>query len=153
MANATPGSIAAVTPVIGSQASGGKSLPPGGKSAAATADSIPGSAGNALLQNSKSGSATAASTPARANTSAAVSNEAKSAAASRSDPQSLVDQVNKYLNDSGRPDQFRVDPDSAKYIQQVNPATGAVIGEYLVSEFPALARGVGASGLLIDDIA
>jgi uncharacterized iron-regulated membrane protein len=77
----------------------------------------------------------------------------KSTAASRTDPQSLVDQINKYLNDSGRPDQFRVDPASAEYIQQVNPASGAVVGEFLVSEFPALARSVGASSLLIDDVA
>jgi hypothetical protein len=70
------------------------------------------------------------------------------------DPQPLIDQLNKHLNDSGRPDQFRLDPNSGgKIIQQVNPATGAVIGEFLVSEFPALARGVGASGLLVDSLA
>lgn len=139
MANATSGTIAGVSPVIGSQApdparfqpAGGNVLPQGGKTAAAPAATI-------------SNVAKSAAAPA-----AAVSN----AAAARSNPQSLVDQVNKYLNDSGRPDQFRVDPASDKYIQQVNPATGAVVGEYLVSEFPALARSVGVSGLLIDDIA
>ena len=77
---------------------------------------------------------------------------AKLAAARAADPQALATQLNKYLNDSGRPDEFRVDP-SAKMIQQVNPANGAVLGEFSVDEFPALARSVGASGLLIDDLA
>jgi hypothetical protein len=59
--------------------------------------------------------------------------------------------LNKYLNDSGKPDQFRVAPDSDdKLIQQINPANGAVIGEFPVSEFAALARSVGISGVLVD---
>jgi|SRR5450631_625241 hypothetical protein len=59
--------------------------------------------------------------------------------------------LNKYLNDSGKPDQFRVDPYSGdKLIQQVNPASGEVIGEFPASEFPALARSVGISGVIID---
>ncbi len=67
------------------------------------------------------------------------------------DPQALVAQLNKHLNDSGRPDQYRVDPSSdGKLIQQLNPANGAVVGEFLVSEFPALARSVGVPGLIID---
>jgi hypothetical protein len=67
------------------------------------------------------------------------------------DPKSLVALLNKYLNDSGRPDQFRVAPASDdKVIQQINPANGEVIGEFAVSEFPALARSVGASGLMVD---
>jgi len=67
------------------------------------------------------------------------------------DPESLVALLNKYLNDSGRPDQFRVAPASDdKLIQQINPANGEVIGEFSVSEFPALARSVGASGLVVD---
>jgi uncharacterized FlaG/YvyC family protein len=80
---------------------------------------------------------------------------AKTAAPPRSnDPQSLVDALNKYLNDSGRPDQFRLDATSGDMlIQQVNPTTGEVIGEFPVSEFPALARSVGASSLLIDSLA
>jgi hypothetical protein len=77
----------------------------------------------------------------------------KLAAARAADAQTLVDQLNKYLNDSGRPDEFRVDPASGKLIQQVNPANGAVLGEFSVDEFPALARSVGASGLLIDSLA
>ena len=66
--------------------------------------------------------------------------------------EALVAQLNKHLNDSGRPDQYRVDPSSGnKVIQQINPATGGVIGEFLISEFPALARSVGvAGGVLID---
>ena len=77
----------------------------------------------------------------------------KATAAHSADPQTLVDQLNKYLNDSGRPDEFRVDPGSSnKLIQQINPANGAVLGEFSVEEFPALARSVGASGLLIDSL-
>jgi FlaG protein len=60
--------------------------------------------------------------------------------------------LNKYLNDSGKPDQFRLDPDSnGKVIQQINPATGEVVGEFPASEFAALARSVGISGVVIDN--
>ncbi|HEX4242971.1 MAG TPA: hypothetical protein VHZ53_16300 [Steroidobacteraceae bacterium] len=63
----------------------------------------------------------------------------------------LVAQLNKHLNISGRPDQYRVDP-TGKVIQQINPATGDVLGEFLISEFPALAKSVGLSGgAIIDD--
>jgi hypothetical protein len=59
--------------------------------------------------------------------------------------------LNKYLNDSGKPDQFRVDPSSdGKVIQQINPATGEVVGEFPASEFAALARSVGISGVSLD---
>lgn len=76
---------------------------------------------------------------------------AKPSVPNTTDPQALIDQLNKYLNDSGRPDQFRLDPASGgKLIQQVNPTSGAVIGEFAVSEFPALARSIGVSGLLVD---
>jgi len=65
--------------------------------------------------------------------------------------QAQVALLNKYLNDSGKPDQFRVDPTSDdKLIQQVNPATGEVIGEFPVSEFAALARSLGISGVIVD---
>jgi len=71
--------------------------------------------------------------------------------AGTADAQTLVTQLNKVLNESGRPDQYRVDPSSGdKMIQQINPASGAVVGEFLASEFPALARSVGISGLLFD---
>ena len=83
----------------------------------------------------------------------AAADATKLAAARAADPQTLVEQLNKYLNDSGRPDEFRVDPASGKMIQQVNPANGVVLGEFSVDEFPALARSVGASGLLIDSLA
>jgi len=63
----------------------------------------------------------------------------------------LVAQLNKHFNDTGRPDQFRVDPSSGnKVIQQINTATGDVVGEFLISEFPALARSVGITGGLVD---
>jgi len=71
----------------------------------------------------------------------------------QSNLQALVAQLNKYLNDSGRPDQYRVDPQSGSMIQEINPANGAVIAEFAASEFPALARSVGASGLLVDSLA
>jgi hypothetical protein len=65
--------------------------------------------------------------------------------------EALVALLNRHLNDSGQPDQFRVDPNSDnKLIQQVNPGTGDVVGEFLASEFPALARSVGLSGVLVD---
>jgi hypothetical protein len=75
----------------------------------------------------------------------------KTSSTGTTDAQTLVAQLNKALNDSGRPDQYRVDPSSNdKMIQQINPANGAVVGEFLASEFPALARSVGVSGGLFD---
>jgi hypothetical protein len=123
-----PGQISAASLVQGSQAT--------------TSVTVQSGSGKPLPPTGKT--ATAAASAAAAAT--------KIAAARAADPQTLVDQLNKYLNDSGRPDEFRVDP-SAKMIQQVNPANGAVLGEFSVDEFPALARSVGASGLLIDDLA
>jgi uncharacterized FlaG/YvyC family protein len=74
------------------------------------------------------------------------------AAAAPADIQAQVNLLNKYLNDSGRPAQFRVDPTSDnKLIQEINPATGEVIAEYSVIEFPELARSVGVSGVLVDN--
>jgi hypothetical protein len=76
---------------------------------------------------------------------------APAAASAASHIRAQVALLNKYLNDSGKPDQFRVDPSSDdKLIQQVNPATGEVIGEFPASEFAALARSVGISGVVID---
>jgi hypothetical protein len=104
------------------QPTSGKVLPPSGKVAAA---------------------------PAAGRTAAA---EKSGAAASATDIQAQVALLNKYLNDSGRPDQYRVDPSSDdKLIQQINPATGAVIGEFAAAEFPALARSVGFSGGIVDN--
>jgi hypothetical protein len=81
-----------------------------------------------------------------------VAANAKSSAANRStDVQAQVAFLNKYLNDSGRPDQFRVDPNSdSMLIQEVNPATGAVIAEYPSTMFPALAKSLGISSAVID---
>lgn len=60
--------------------------------------------------------------------------------------------LNKFLNDSGRPDQYRVDPNSdSAVIQEVNPATGEVIAEYPAISFPALARSLGISVASIDE--
>src|SRR5271163_3110650 len=76
---------------------------------------------------------------------------AKSSAANRStDVQAQVAFLNKYLNDSGRPDQFRANP-TATLIQEVNPATGEVIAEYSAISFPELAKSVGISSALIDE--
>jgi hypothetical protein len=62
-----------------------------------------------------------------------------------------VQLLNKYLNNSGKPDQFRVAPDSDdKLIQQVNPANGEVLAEFPASEFAALARSVGISGVVVN---
>jgi uncharacterized FlaG/YvyC family protein len=67
------------------------------------------------------------------------------------DLQALIAHLNKHFNDSGQPIQFRIDPNSgSKVIQEINPATGEVVGEYSAAEFPALARGLGVSGLVVD---
>jgi hypothetical protein len=87
-------------------------------------------------------------------TSGKIEPAAKTPVLPTSDPAALVRNLNKFLNDSGRPDQFRLDPASGgKLIQQINPASGAVIGEFSATEFPALARSVGVAGLLIDSLA
>jgi hypothetical protein len=75
----------------------------------------------------------------------------KPAAAAAPNVAAQVALLNKYLNDSGKPDQFRVDPASDNtLIQQINPANGKVIGEFPASEFAALARSVGISGVIVD---
>jgi hypothetical protein len=101
--------------------------------------------------NATNPAAAAAAATAATATANAVST-AKAAAQRPVDPQAITDQLNKHLNDSGFPDQFRLDS-ARQLIQQVNPANGEVVGEFAVSEFPALARSVGASGLVLDTIA
>ena len=65
--------------------------------------------------------------------------------------QAQVHSVNKHLNDSGQPNRFRMDPNSGdKLIQEIDPATGEVIGEYSASTFPALARSLGLVGFLVN---
>lgn len=82
---------------------------------------------------------------------AEASSARKEATTARTTLQAQVALLNKYLNDSGRPNQFRVDPTSdSTLIQEINPATGEVIGEYPAISFPALARSVGISGAVID---
>jgi hypothetical protein len=120
-------------PPIGSHPSSGKSLPAAGKKTPAAA-----AAGSVRTERTADAVRATHNGPPPRN----------------SDPQSLVDLLNKNLNDSGRPDQFRLDPASGdQLIQQINPANGAVVAEFSVDEFPALARSVGATGLLIDNLA
>jgi hypothetical protein len=89
--------------------------------------------------------------PVSGKTAAARAAQEVPAASSTPSIEALVAQLNKHFNDSGRPNQFRVDPNSDnKLIQQINPASGEVVGEFLVSEFPALARSVGIAGVLVD---
>lgn len=120
-----PGKIPAISLVHGSQAP--------------QRDVTPQSSGKLLPLPGNAASATAAG--------------AKAAAANRStDLQAQVAVLNRYLNDSGRPDQFRVDPNSnSTLIQEVNPASGAVIAEYPAITFPELARSLGMSRALIDE--
>jgi hypothetical protein len=76
----------------------------------------------------------------------------KAAVSRANDVQAQVAFLNKYLNDSGKPDQFRVAPDSnSLMIQEINPANGAVLGEYPAIAFPALAKSLGISSALIDE--
>jgi hypothetical protein len=59
--------------------------------------------------------------------------------------------LNRYLNDSGQPNRYRVAPNSEEqFIQEINPATGEVIGEYSVSTFPTLAKSLGLVGALVN---
>jgi hypothetical protein len=145
----TTGQIPVASPVQGSQATSssiksgsGKILPQTGNIATAEAASRPSDTAQA-----------AASVQAGVSAQAAASNVNKAPVQNTTDERSLVAQLNKHLNDSGRPDQFRLDPSNGKMIQQLNPASGAVIGEFSATEFPALARSVGVSGLLIDSLA
>jgi hypothetical protein len=137
------------------QDTSGQSLPPGGKVAArAPASSAQNTRDGAAIAASSGNVAQSASISASARVPASANDDIPAAAQARATPvQSLVTQLNKTLNDSGRPDQYRVDPQSANMIQEVNPANGAVIGQFSADEFPALARSVGATGLLIDSLA
>jgi uncharacterized FlaG/YvyC family protein len=87
------------------------------------------------------------SLPANGHAAAAPAVRAKSAP----DLQALVAQLNKYFRESGRPNQFRLDASSgSKQIQEINPDTGEVIGQYSAAEFPLLFRSLGVPGVLID---
>lgn len=58
--------------------------------------------------------------------------------------------LNKYLNDSGRPAQFRASANN-KQIEEVNPASGEVIAVYSATVFAELARSVGISGAVVNE--
>jgi hypothetical protein len=129
--DANPVQIPAVSLVHGSQAptkvtssTSGKSVPPAGNGAADPATSAV-----------KSGAA------------------AKGGNTSRvTDVQAQVAFLNKYLNDSGKPAQFRVAPNTdSTMIQEINPATGEVIADYSAITFPALAKSLGISSAVIDE--
>ena len=63
----------------------------------------------------------------------------------------VIQHSGKALPPPGKPAQFRVAPDSNdKLIQEVNPANGEVLAEFPASEFAALARSVGISGVIVD---
>jgi hypothetical protein len=79
---------------------------------------------------------------------------ARPAVPARPDLRAQVALLNKNLNDSGKPIQFRVAPSSNdKLIQEINPANGAVVAEFAASEFAELARSLGISGVLVDSLA
>jgi hypothetical protein len=131
------GPIPATGLVPGSQApiavppASGRSVPPSGKN-------VPQAAAASGASSEKAGRDSGAAQP---------------APPPRTDSQALVELLNKNLNDSGQPDQFRVDPTSNELIQQINPANGAVVAQFSIEEFPALARSIGASRGIIDDLA
>jgi uncharacterized FlaG/YvyC family protein len=132
------------------------SLVHGSQAPIATPIKIPG--GNSLPHTGKSAAGHARSTGAPAHQAGATSASTEpatrpdqAATAKKADIQAQLAQLNKYLNDSGRPTQFRMDPASrGQTIQEVNPATGEVIGEYSAAQFPELTRGLGVSGVLVD---
>lgn len=89
--------------------------------------------------------------PSSGNSSPGAAAQAAAQARNAQDVAAQVALLNKFLNDSGRPDQFRVAPNSdAKLIQEINPANGKVIAEYPSITFPELARSLGISGAVID---
>jgi uncharacterized FlaG/YvyC family protein len=120
----------ALTSATGQDQSG-KTLPAGGNSADAAAQIRAQTAQTPQTPQT----AQAAAARARANT----------------DLQAQIDRLNKNLRDSGRTLQFRLNSSSGRtLIQEINPDSGAVVGELPAAEFPSLAQGLGYSGLLID---
>jgi uncharacterized FlaG/YvyC family protein len=109
-------------------------------SRARTSDSVKGQSGNPLPPGGEAAPADHATQAAR---------EIKKAPVP--DIPALVAQLNKRLNLSGRPDQFRLDSTfGRRVIQQVNPDNGEIIAEYPEALFPTLAQGLSGAGLLID---
>jgi hypothetical protein len=112
--------------------------------------------GNILPQSGKIDPSSAGLTP---STSTPVDSKKKNTDSVTSKPavfdtaslQASVQYLNKSLNDSGRPNQFRIAPQSrGQTIQEINPVSGEVVGEFAAAEFPALARSLGVSGALVD---
>jgi uncharacterized FlaG/YvyC family protein len=67
------------------------------------------------------------------------------------DLHALVAQLNERLQESGRPNQYRLNSSAGhQVIQEINPDTDQVIGEIPANEFKALAQELGISGLLVD---
>lgn len=132
--------------------SSGRSTPPlpGATSATGNYSAAANQAASASSGAASSAAAYAAASSSTGSSSATSSATSKTPVAQSSDPQSLVQDLNKFLNQSGRPDQFRLDPADGNLIQQINPTNGVVIGQFSVLEFPALARSVGVTGLLIN---
>jgi len=65
------------------------------------------------------------------------------------DLQALAAFLNNFARESGRANVFKLNASSGRdLIQEINPETGEVIGEYAAAEFPALLRGLGFSGPL-----
>lgn len=127
------------------KAVGGNAVPPGGNTVPQAGN------GSTALTADPVHPATRSGPGPVATTSAAKESPKPATATNEANLPALVTQLNKYLNDSGRPDQFRVDPGSrGQTIQEINPSTGEVIGQYSVSQFPELARSLGVSGMLVD---
>ena len=120
--------------------------------------------GNALPQNGNAAAALPANQsfapPPTASTSATASAKAThttakpTAAAQASEKASIAAQtaaLNKALNDSGSPAKFRASKDD-KQIEEVNPSNGEVVAVYPAEEFAELARSVGITGALVDEL-
>ncbi len=134
--------------------SGGKELPIGGNpppptTTGSSAPTAHATQAHGLLPPQAHGPAPSAVTPTAATHAPPPPPKVKASAAN--DLQAMVAQLNKHLNDSGRPNQYRVDTSSGgALIQEINPANGEVVGEISVAEFPALAQSLGASGILVN---
>jgi hypothetical protein len=104
--------------------------------------------GNTLPQNGK---ATAAPPAAPTKFTPEQQPAPKAAQPVKAEPAAQAAVLNKYLNDSGKPAQFRASANN-KLVEEINPANGEVVAQYPVEEFAALARSVGISGALVDQL-
>jgi len=117
----------------------------------ASGNKVPQNGNSAASASAVANSTTAAIARANAQKQPSSAVTQKPTATNKASVPALVEQLNKYLNDSGRANQFRIDPESRdQTIQEINPANGEVIGEFSVAEFPLLARSLGVSGILVD---